>query len=435
MLRPDLEREAEAAGRVVAPVLRRAGGVVELVGELVGVAVLCRHLRAERGVHRLVRRRALGLDARRPQHEVRERVVGDQRRHLARRDQLAHVLRLGLRERARAAVGLVRRVRGRARTAPEAAVVAVGVDAAAGQAERRLQAGARLGVGEQAAVLAPVLVRVREDVDRLVVGAAAATVAAALQLAGLARGVEAVGVDDRDDDRARAAHEPVRSRVALPVAEDQLVGPLHRVLGRRPLARVVGAHLQEHRLAVAGAGARGDLDALDRAALVGAVVERDRPHEVGVLARQALEVLAVVEQPAVRGPAAGQLGLGVGCREGGVGRAVAPALDRQVGDGRRPLEAGVAQLGGVGGAVQDDAQVARPAVLGDVEAEVGELLGALARGRRDPHQRRGAGARAGDRLRVDVEVGAAGAAATRQACTVSAPADVTKPSATSTLPP
>ena len=122
------------------------------------------------------------------------------------------------------------------------------------------------------------------------------------------------------------AHQPLRPRVAAAVAEDQLVGPLDRVLGRRPLARVVSAHLQEHRLAVAGAGVRGDLDALDRAALVGAVVERDRPHEVGVLARQALEVLAVVEQAAVGGPPAGQLGLGVGGLEGGVGRAVAPAL-------------------------------------------------------------------------------------------------------------
>ena len=369
------------------------------------------HLRAERLVERLVRRQPLRLDARGPEDEVRERVVGDQRGHLARGDQLAHVLRLGLRERARAAVGLVRRVRRRARAAPEPAVVAVRVDAGAGQAERRLQARARLGVGDQPAVLAPVLVRVREDVDRLVVGAAATAVAAALQLAGLARGVEAIGVDDRDDDRARALHQPLRPRVAVAIAEDQLVGPLHRVLGRRPLPRVVSAHLQEHGLAVGGAGVGCDLDALDGTALVGAVVERDRPHEVGVLAGQALEVLAVVEQPPVGVLPAGELGLGVGGRESGVGRAVVPALGGEIGHRRRPLEARLAERGGVGGAVQDDAQVAGAAVLGHVEAEVGELLRALARGRRDPHQRRGGGGgRRGDRRHVDVETGAADAA-------------------------
>ena len=43
----------------------------------------------------------------------------------------------------------------------------------------------------------------------------------------------------------------------------------------------------------------GDLDALDRAALVGRVVERDRLDEVGVLARQPLHRLGVVEQAAV----------------------------------------------------------------------------------------------------------------------------------------
>ena len=55
----DLEREAEAAGRVVAPVLRRAGRVIEGVRGFVGVAVLRRHAGPEVVVDALVRRRAL----------------------------------------------------------------------------------------------------------------------------------------------------------------------------------------------------------------------------------------------------------------------------------------------------------------------------------------------------------------------------------------
>ena len=54
---------------------------------------------------------------------------------------------------------------------------------------------------------------------------------------------------------------PRRARVAGLVAVDQLVGPLHRVLARRPLARVVDAHVQERRLAVVERDVLGDLDA------------------------------------------------------------------------------------------------------------------------------------------------------------------------------
>ena len=346
----------------------------------------------------------------RAQHEVGERVVGDQRGHLARGDELADVLRLRLGERAGAPVGLVGRVAGRARAAPEAAVVAVRVDARAGQAERRLEAVAGLLAGDHAAVLAPVLVRVREDVDGLVVGAAAAAVAGAQQLAGLARGVEAVGVDDRHDDRARGLHQPLGLGVAAAVAEDQLVGPLHRVLGRRPLARVVRAHLEEDGLAVAGVRVRGDLDALDRTALVRGVVERDRLDEVGVLARQALHRLRVVEQPAVGGLAAGQLGGRVGGGEGRVGAAVLTALERQVRDLRHVLEARVAQLARVGRAVQHDLDEAGAAVLGHVEPRVRELLRPRTGRRGDPHQRRRLGGDRGQPLRRDRQVRAAGAA-------------------------
>ena len=71
-------------------------------------------------------------------------------------------------------------------------------------------------------------------------------------------------------------HEVANAGVTAAVAENQLVGPLHRVLARGPLARVVHAELEEDGAAVAGVRVRRDLDALDRTALVGLVVQRDR---------------------------------------------------------------------------------------------------------------------------------------------------------------
>ena len=201
----DLEREAQAARGPVGPVLGRAGRVVELVAEDAHVAVLAGHGVTQRLEDRLVDRGAELLQARRAQHEPRCRVVGDQRRGLARGDDVADVARLGLGERAGAAVALRDRVGVRAGAAPQAAVVAVGVHAGLGEADRRLQAVALGRVVGQPAVLAPVLERVRRDVGRVV---AAAAVAAALRLARLARDVEAVRVHDRDHDGPRALHEP-----------------------------------------------------------------------------------------------------------------------------------------------------------------------------------------------------------------------------------
>src|SRR3712207_7363595 len=88
LLGADLEGDPEAAGGAVGPVLGGAGRVVELVALEVLVAVLLGHPSAEVLVDRLVGRRAEGADPRRAQDEVRERVVGDQRRHLPRRDDL-----------------------------------------------------------------------------------------------------------------------------------------------------------------------------------------------------------------------------------------------------------------------------------------------------------------------------------------------------------
>ena len=66
-----------------------------------------------------------------------------------------------------------------------------------------------------------------------------------LELAGLAARVEAVHVHDRDTI-VRVFDEVAHARVAVAIPEHELVRPLHRVLGRGPLTRVVRAHLEEH---------------------------------------------------------------------------------------------------------------------------------------------------------------------------------------------
>ena len=128
----DLVGVAVPAGGAVRPVLGRAGRVVQLPAVHAEVAVLGGHRVPERLHRGLVGREALRLEAGRAQQQVAERVVRDQRRHLPARDELADVLRLGLRERARPVVGLVGEVPARAGAAPERSVVAVRVDARRG---------------------------------------------------------------------------------------------------------------------------------------------------------------------------------------------------------------------------------------------------------------------------------------------------------------
>ena len=130
-----------------------------------------------------------------------------------------------------------------------------------------------------------------------------------VQLAGLAARVEAVGVDDRDDDRARSA---TRGRACARRRSGS------RSPARRPTpwrARPRATHARGARRAGGtSAGRRGrldvrrDLDALDLAALVRLVVQRDRADQARVVPHQRLHVLAVVEQPPVGGAAARQVG-------------------------------------------------------------------------------------------------------------------------------
>ena len=102
LVRPDLERVADAAGTPERPVLGRSGGVVQPVARDVGVVVVARHPRAELLQERLLERRTRVGHAGRAQHEVRVGVVGDQVRDHPLRLQPADVLGLRLGERPRA---------------------------------------------------------------------------------------------------------------------------------------------------------------------------------------------------------------------------------------------------------------------------------------------------------------------------------------------
>jgi hypothetical protein len=256
-------------------------------------------------------------------------VVGDQRRDLARGDQLADVLRFGLGERPGAAVGVVERQRARARAAPQPAVVAVGIDAAG--AERRQRADSARGVlAVEHAAVAPLVGerRVGEVGGRIGQRRQRLVLRVLDEVDGrLARQVEAVDVDDRDHDRAHVLDEARDLRVAA-VAADQLERPLHRVLARRPLARVMDAHLQEDRLAVGLPHVARDLDAVHLAALERRVVERHRLDQLGRGGRQRLHLGLVVVKVPVAGPAGREPGRADALGERAVCGAVAARLDR-----------------------------------------------------------------------------------------------------------
>ena len=226
----------------------------------------------------------------------------------------------------------------------------------------------------------------------------------------LAREVEAVGVDDRHDDRARGVDE-VRRTAAGAVVRQQVVRELDRVFRRRPLTRVMDAELQEDRLAVPRGRVLGDLDAVDVAALERLVIERQLLHESRIAHGQLLELEVVVGEMAVGVAAAGQLGLGVRRRELGVGRLVRLRARLEIGDPDAVGEAGVAQLALVGGAMQDDLDGVRVAVLGEIEAEALQPLLLLAGGRADVDDLHLADGALCDLDEVDRQVGARRAAA------------------------
>ena len=169
-----------------------------------------------------------------------------------------------------------------------------------------------------------------------------------------------------------AVHEAGRARVGA-VAAQEVVGELHGVLGRGPLARVVDAHVQEDRLAVVDRRrVRGDLDGVHVAAQDGLVREHERPDQGRVPQRELLELELVVGQPAIRVAPAGQV---AGDDPGGVlavGPAVGARAAPEVGDLHVIVEAVGAQDAGVPPAVQDHLQRAAPPVLREVDTELGQ---------------------------------------------------------------
>ena len=322
----------------------------------------------------------------RAQHQAGGRVVGDQRHHLVTGDERLDVAGLRLGERAGAAVGLDRWVaRVCTRAAPEAAVVAVRVHAVLGQSRGR-RAVAGFGIVRKAAVLAPVLAPGRgsaHQVGRVVDGLVAALVGRA---GGAARGLEAVRVDDRHDDVAAVPHDVGGARVTGLEAVDQLVGPLHRVLARGPLARMVDAHVQERRLAVVCIDVGRDLDAHHVLAEPRLIRQREQADETRVRVGQILQLGVVVGQRAIRGAAAGETGRGLG--RAALGHPLPVALCDQVLDQHPPVQAGLEQRGLVVGPVQYDAQALRASVLGHVEPERQQLVLVRGRGREHAHERR-----------------------------------------------
>ena len=249
----------------------------------------------------------------------------------------------------------------------------------------------------------------------------------------LPREVEAVGVDDRHDHRADLVDQSGGARV-LAVVQGQVEGELHRVLARGPLARVVHAHLDVDRLAVAlVADVVGDLDALHLATLVGLVGQRDRARQVRVVAGELLERVLVLPQVAVCVDAARQRRLARGGRKGDVLARVLAVAGGQVGNLDVVVETRLAQDVGVLVAVEHDVDEAGPAVLGHVEVEQVEQVLVEGRGCLDADELRalsvvpvGIAAKVtfSDAVPVEPE--------RRQACTVSVPAWRTKPDATST---
>ena len=372
--RAELDRVAEAARRGVRVVLRRAARVVELVAVLRRVAGGGAHLIADRLELRLVGRGAGGAGSGRAQDERGDVVQRDERRDLVRADEVPDGLDLGLRARRGPVVALRRDVGRAARAAPVVAVVAVGVDAPGELARQRRREDLAV------AVLAPVGELAAERGDRLDERDVRVLAELVAEVEGVARGDEAVGVDERQDDDALLGEQAGDAGVALLLHEH--VGELHRGLHRRPLAGVVDRHEEVHGPPVVVVDVLGDLDPRDLAALV-ARAEDDLAHEAGVGVDEALELGLHLLVRAVRRAARRQRRAGGADarRVAAVGGARGREGLREVADADRVAQAGGDDLGQVGRAGHEDVGPAEPARVGDVEAggleRVELLLGAV----------------------------------------------------------
>ncbi len=235
--------------------------------------------------------------------------------------------------------------------------------------------------------------------------------------------VEAVGVDDRDDDVAGGVDE-LRDLRVVAVAVDEVVRPLHRMLRRGPLAGVMQAELQEDGLAALDVDVARDLDAEDRPAEQAAVRQRDELHEAGMLRRERLELVLVVGEVAVGRAAGGHRAASppraasAAAREAlrrSVRRFAASSARRSaIADG--PAQARADERRRIARVVQHHVGAVPVGALGGVEAEGGEPVAGGRVGRRDGDDplgaRRGGRRRERDGLRAQPRRrGCAGAAA------------------------
>ena len=184
-------------------------------------------------------------------------------------------------------------------------------------------------------------------------------------------------------------------RASCPWLLHQVVGELHRHLARRPLARMVQAHHEEHGLA-ARLGALDvvrDLDAVDRATLERLVRQREPLDDARLDGRELAQVVVVVGQRPVGVPSARQRrgGDAVGV---GTGRSVVlRGAQREVGDLDVVREPGGRQGLRVGGRVEHDLDEPGSGVLGQVEPETVEPVLVGGGGGVHPHELCGEGGR------------------------------------------
>ncbi len=125
------------------------------------------------------------------------------------------------------------------------------------------------------------------------------------------------------------------------VVLNQVDRKLHRKLGRRPLARVMGADVHVDRSSVIGCvNVGGDLDSLDRTPFERGT-DRDLARDLGLGLGEILEVGRVIGVFAVGRAAARKAGANAPCGHPRIGAPVGGIGGSQVGDQRGDAESGV----------------------------------------------------------------------------------------------
>ena len=177
------------------------------------------------------------------------------------------------------------------------------------------------------------------------------------------------------------------------VAVREIVRELQRDLAGGPLARVVDANDEEHGTAVLRPlYVAGDLDAVDRAAFVRRLGERDRLHVAGIGVGERLQLGLVVDELAVGRPVAARQVRRASQppRVGGIGRPALVVALRKIRDLGREVEPGLPERRAVGGRIEDDVGGPLANVVRDVQAKPLEPVQVALVAELDVHERRSA---------------------------------------------